>query len=358
MKTLKYKNFELDKENHDLRVKLHINDEQSHHQVPAPQKSIEVVKNFHEQLQVSADLYKLPLNPRPNTNNLNHLNTHLSGNKGKLSGAGAGGIINSVENFQMVNPKLVADDNNVLQQPIALKSSSTSTTPASNIDHGGQKNLLPLAAIPTVTPDTPDKGDRKNKSTTSNDRKAKLKRPVKVPNGFVPIPAENLDLNENENERYQNVRNANEAANAANEVGANERFYKSLNKPPNPNEINFPPVNEQENGAHELNDNNEFNIDDKGRKDHDHIHEIQDEKVNNNNVNNAAEEDTYDNLNHKKNAKNDDMDLEIINRPQEHKGNDKLLNEIAGDHGGYPEEEGDLHMEGPEAEEEGDGEFL
>lgn len=334
-------------------MKLHINDEQSHHQVPAPQKSIEVVKNFHEQLQVSADLYKLPLNPRPNTNNLNHLNAHILGNKGKVSGVGADGIINSVENFQMVNPKPIADDNNVLQQPIALKSSSTSTTPA-NVDHVGKKNLLPLAAIPTMTPDTPEKGGKKNKSTTSNDRKAKLKRPVKIPIGFVPVPAENVELNDNENDRYQNVREANDAANAANtanEVGS----YKSLNKPPNPNEINFPPVNELENGAHELNDNNEFNIDDKGsRKDHDHLHEIQDEKINNN-INNAAEEDTYDNLNHKKSAKNDDMDLEIINRPQDHKGNDKLLNEIAGDHGGYPEEDGDLHMEGPEAEEEGDG---
>ena len=352
LKTLKYKNFELERDIHELRVKLHISEDQSNHQVPAPHKPIEVIKNFNEQLLVSPDLYNIPLIPRINTNNLKQLSGEL-GNVGIITGNGASGIINSVENFQMVQ-KPVADDNNVLQLPYALKTSSTtSTTPASNIDHGGKKDLQPVP-IPTVTPDTIEKGDKKSKSTSSTDRKAKLKRPVKIPKNFVPIPEENVEMNENENERYQNARETN----AANEVGANDRFYKSVLKPPNPNEINFPPVNEQENGAHELNDNNEFNIDEKGHKDHDHLHEIQDEKVNNNNVNNAAEEDTYDNLNHKKNAKNDDMDLEIINRPPEHKSNDKLQNEIAGDHGGYPEDEGDLHIEGPEAEEEGDSESI
>lgn len=51
--------------------------------------------------------------------------------------------------------------------------------------------------------------------------------------------------------------------------------------------------------------------------------------------------------------RNDEMDLEIINRPGQGAVKDKLNDEIAGDHGkepdGYPEME-DLHIEGQQEE--------
>lgn len=110
-------------------------------------------------------------------------------------------------------------------------------------------------------------------------------------------------------------------------------------------------IDEMENVAHEINDN-DFNIEEKNPRSN-----LEDNfDADKNMVNNAAEEfDAHKPLD-KKSLRNDEMDLEIINRPVK----DKMNDEIAGDHGkepdGYPE---DLHMiEGqPEENDDlGDGE--
>lgn len=115
-------------------------------------------------------------------------------------------------------------------------------------------------------------------------------------------------------------------------------------------------IDEEENAAHEANDN-DFNIEEKNPRNN-----IEDALVDNNIVNNAAEEfDAHKPLDKK--LRNDEMDLEIINRPV-NGVKDKLNDEIAGDHGkepdGYPEME-DIHMvEGQQEGENddlGDGEF-
>lgn len=81
-------------------------------------------------------------------------------------------------------------------------------------------------------------------------------------------------------------------------------------------------------------------------------------------INNAAEELDGHKLEENKNLRNDEMDLEIINRGNDVKDrlhDQKLNDEIAGDHGkeaGYPE---DLHMiEGQNEENDdlGDGELI
>lgn len=103
-------------------------------------------------------------------------------------------------------------------------------------------------------------------------------------------------------------------------------------------------IDELENGANEVINDNDFNIEEKNpRSNPAGLDDTFDPDKNI--VNNAAEEfDAH--KPDKKALRNDEMDLEIINRP----GNgvkDKLNDEIAGDHGkepdGYPEME-DLHM--------------
>lgn len=96
-----------------------------------------------------------------------------------------------------------------------------------------------------------------------------------------------------------------------------------------------------ENGAHEINDN-DFNIEEKNPRSN--LEDTFDPDKNM--VNNAAEEfDAHKPLDKK--SHNEEMDLEIINRPA-NGVKDKLNDEIAGDHGkepdGYPDGMEDLHM--------------
>lgn len=266
------------------------------------------------------------------------------------------GIINSVENFQIIPKQLNSDqknnnDMNVLQEPPGMKiKSSTASSGTRKTSEVENKMLAPMAAIPTVTPE--------NKQASSTQSKLSplkiLQKPVPI--GVVPIPnipndfAKNNDdgpsLNHHiESNRYLNIIDNNDAINNKESI---------LNK-----RDNFQNANEIENGAHEINDNNDFNIDD--TKNHrDHMQDVlNDEKLNNLNgnnvINNAAEEDTniYDN-------KNDNVDLEIIKRGHNANNNnkfvnDKLMNEIAGDQGkDYAEEmREDLHMEEQGEDEDG-----
>lgn len=106
---------------------------------------------------------------------------------------------------------------------------------------------------------------------------------------------------------------------------------ETLNKPQNVE------IDESENRANEEHDN-EIDIEEKNPDRSNLDDALNPDK---NIVNNAAEEFDAHKPGEKKN-RNDEMDLEIINRPK-----DKLNDEIAGDHGkesdGYPEME-DLHM--------------
>lgn len=113
-------------------------------------------------------------------------------------------------------------------------------------------------------------------------------------------------------------------------------------------------IDENENGAQEVNDN-DFNIEEKNpRSNLAGLDEFNQDK---NIVNNAAEEfDAHKPLG-KKTLRNNEMDLEII-RPPNGGVKDKLNDEIAGDHGkepddGYPEVE-DLHMIEGQQEEDND----
>lgn len=333
-----------------MKEKSLLQEENEHHQVPAPIQHSNIYqkpnqeKSFNQQQVVSGDLYKIPITVKnltsfepkgissPSSNSV-RLTTSISSSKSSannnqaVKAKEANGIINSVENFQMI-PKPIADSNNVLQQPMMLKTSSTTTTtmPASKTNSKSNQ-VVPL--VPAMTPNS--------KNATKPSTKASVEKSKKnIPNGIVwPVPDTDLmdrEYPDNDLKDNQDL--------LKNELKDDKKFDDSLKIPQNnPNDIN-----ELENGAHEINDNNEndFNID----KDHDHIHDILDSDKNLNNNNAAEHED-------------DNYDLGQQKVLGGKKKNDKLMNEIAGDHGkegGYLEEMEDIHMDNHmEAEEEGDG---
>ncbi|KAG5681747.1 hypothetical protein PVAND_011156 [Polypedilum vanderplanki] len=297
----KYRNYQLEQEIKDLKTKLHIpidsnNNNEQQHRVSESSKNNNIDKSFQEQIPVSDDHYKIPINVRNRSSMKVMASTLLSTNNNKESKI-SNGIINSVENFQ-----IIADNqNNVLQQPVLGKSSSTSTTttPTSVIK---KENLaLPKSKSSPV-------------ATTTKSSK-------KLPKFVLPIPPD-IKNDDSNNQRESNKEEKKMA------------LDETLNKPQNEE------INEMENGAHEINDNdfNDFNIEEKNQRNHFDNFE-QDKNI----VNNAAEEFDAHKSGDKKNLGNDEMDLEIINRPPVNM-KDKLKDEIANDHG---KEEAylDLHIE-------------
>lgn len=304
------------------------------------QTSHDIEKNFNAQIPVSEGLYKIPIKLTNNTKTTNQMvktEDH--------------GVINSVENFQMIaKPILERNDQkleslNVLQEPPGnqLKSS----TPSDNRKTSENNNLIagPIV-MPTMTPKT-------KKTTSAVYKHGMLKtRSKPIPIGVVPIQIperindfvqnqENGSENKIESNRYMNHIDTN--------LDKSNKFDGSNDR----NDISFQNVNEIENGAHEINDNNDFNIIDDKNSHKDHLQEVlEDDKINVHN-NNAAEEDT--NLDDTK--MNDD--LEIMNKkiksPQKLETNEKLMNEIAGDQGKVPQypDDPDLHMEEQVEEEDG-----
>lgn len=153
--------------------------------------------------------------------------------------------------------------------------------------------------------------------------------------GILPIPELKSDAESSKNHPNEEVKAA---------------LDETLGKPQNIE------IDETENGAHEEHDI-DFKIEDKNNP----RGNLDDgfDPENGNVVNNAAEEFDGHNKAMDKKARNEEMELEIGNRPAV---KDKLNDEIAGDHGkepdGYPELE-DLHMiEGQQEENDdlGDGE--
>ena len=131
---LKYKTYQLEQENKELRQKLHIDTEDHHRSAPESPKVVD--KSFREQIPVSDDHYKIPIAIR-----------------NKVAGPGGSNariILNSVENFQIIQNN--EQSQNVLQQPVPLnsKSTTTTTTPTSIIKKENlvtpQKALLPSTA--------------------------------------------------------------------------------------------------------------------------------------------------------------------------------------------------------------------
>ncbi|CAH1722542.1 unnamed protein product [Chironomus riparius] len=200
-------------------------------------------------------------------------------------------------------PEQIVDSKNVLQQPALLNGkSTTTTTPTSIINNNSNKKLV----IP-------------NKLTSST-AASTTKSSRKLPKFVLPIP----DIKNDDSE----------VAKEPVKEDKKQILDETLNKPQNED------INDIENGANEINDN-DFNIEEKNQRNFDNM------DPDKNMVNNAAEEFDVHKPAEKKSLGNEEMDLEIINRPPNN-GNvkDKLKDEIANDHGkeeAYAEE--DLHLE-------------
>lgn len=263
------------------------------------------------------------------------------------------GVINSVENFQMIAKPIIERneqklEQNVLQEPPDIKLKSS--TPTENRKTSENNNLI---AGPIVMPEMTPKIKKTTAAVHKLVQKTKSQKPI--PLGVVPIPErmndfvqnqENVSENKIESNRYMNHIETN--------LDKSNKFDGSNDR----NDISFQNVNEIENGAHEINDNNDFNIVDDKNSHKDHLLEVlEDDKINLNH-NNAAEEDT--NLDDGK----INEDLEIMNKKlknaQKNENNEKLRNEIAEDQGKVPQypDDPDLHMEEPVEEEDGKFFFL
>lgn len=302
------------------------------------QTSHDIEKNFNAQIPVSEGLYKIPIKLTNNTKTTNQM----------VKTEDHGGVINSVENFQMIAKPILETneqklEQNVLQEPPGnqLKSS----TPSDHKKTSENNNLMagPIV-MPTMTP--------KTKKTTSAVLKLGIfkTKSKPVPIGVVPIPERMNDFVQNQENGSENKIESNRYMN---HIDTNLDKINKFDGSNDRNDISFQNVNEIENGAHEINDNNDFNIVDEKNSHKDHLQEVlEDDKINVHN-NNAAEEDT--NLDDTK--INDD--LEIMNKkiksPQKLENNEKLMNEIAGDQGKVPQypDDPDLHMEEQVEEEDG-----
>uniref|UniRef100_A0A182W031 Uncharacterized protein n=1 Tax=Anopheles minimus TaxID=112268 RepID=A0A182W031_9DIPT len=382
-----------------------------------------------------------------------------------------GGIINSVENFQIIPkplPAVAAPEgapaNNVLQEPHLMK---TSTSVSTSEKRSSDRNLqLPILAAPTVLPGPSLEhsskrsnnggdggggtlsGSSSSSSTTSTTTNASVRKAAgaapnrsvgsatrkplsnrhtkQVPVGIVPFPDIMPELEQNISENVLDNRYANVAAAAAGSTGgvaetaaggaASSASKKALadkqrRHGADLNFLNGGGANAaDDNGAHEVQDTEMRGkrpalggLDGERGAENGAVGAADDDQLgmgNENNLN-AAEEDTnlYDNAN--------DAAIGLGNKPQfggqhhldyndvmvpghggigRHIGSkrregpggggggidskgviidrlgDKLINEIAHDHGkegdNYPNEMEDLHLVGNEAEEEDESTFI
>lgn len=352
VKKLKYKNYRLEKqidaynEHCTWRPDDAIDsfDLQKQQDLIAQQHVKEIDKNFNAQIPVSENLYRIPITI------VNH--TIASSNRMLNSGVGnklseRGGIINSVENFQIFPKPIVDSNKDVMDEPPKIgderKSSTASNSLKSSVSINGELKM-PNAPAPTATP-----GNKLKTSSTTETHKFLLKTKTKpIPEGVVPVPEmvnfmmkQNDDMNEKEsqNDRYSNV---------VEEIGSKKSSDKV---------VNDVVLNDADTGAHEVLDNNDFSVDDHDRNHKDHLQEVLEDKILN--MNNAAEDDT--NIAYDKGLSlgkvNGDPDLKNVHKDDKLMQNNKLLNELDADQGKVAEyREDDLHLE--QAEEEGDGKCI
>lgn len=346
--------------------------------------------NFSEQISVSDNLYQIPMkilnhNGSSSTtnnsmsaavDNVNLIDRNINSNAyshlGYLGDGGGGrqivadshkqnhlGVINSVENFQLMQKPL--------GDPLANAAQPSSSTAKIGNAKTSEASLNGKFEIPNA----PMPEQLKLSSTTAANRRAEENfgkpRAKQVPNGVVPIQVNleemiNRDFdstNENaaQNNRYVNVADAMVAANVERKKAAVAAVQNN-----DANDANV---------AREVNDNNDFIVYDRSHKGHMPA-APGDNKFNV--INNAAEEDMnlYDN-NHNhfhlakaNGARGDDGDM----AGQRHRdgakqiahnglnANGKLLNEIDADGGrvAYADGADDAHMEEQLEEEGEDGE--
>lgn len=337
--------------------------------------------NFSAQIPVSENLYEIPIKIVNQTNNSTnsmktvshkgHNNAALANDKpvnGSIvqtveqNGGGGGkikarslGVINSVENFQLMQKPLA--------EPLsgdALKSSTAKiASPKSSQASDAAKLNAPIAPAPDQL---------KVSSTTAANRKAEENfgkpKAKQVPSGVVPIQANLEDIINQSLDNSQHAANGNENAarnnryvNVVDEVGGGGVAADATNpkldkkKAPAANHA----TNNDDNVAHEVNDNNDFIMYDRNHKDHMQA-ALGDANINA--INNAAEEDMnlYDNkFNVAKPNENGD-ELEAGPKADGNKvaqdDSNKLLNEIDGDQGRVAYED-DAHLEEQQEEEDG-----
>lgn len=294
-------------------------------------------------------------------NNSNKNNINNNSNVGPLNA----GVINSVENFQLMQKPLadpLAGDN--------LKSSTAKISNASpkTSEASANEKLFnaPNAPMPEQLKVSSTTAATNRKAAEENFGKPKAKQ---VPNGVVPIQVNleemmnrNQDSSQNgpngnenaaKNNRYVNV--VDEAADSINAGNAERKksaaAVAAVAAVQNNNEA-------IDNVAHEVNDNNDFIVYDRSHKDH-----IQAVLGDNNNkyhaINNAAEEDMnlYDNKVNLAKPIDDGDELGLMHRNDDskllaHHDSNKLLNEINGDEGRVAYGD-DAHLEEQMEEEDG-----
>jgi hypothetical protein len=344
-------------------------EQQQMHQIQPPlakpavvKSSVASIKNFDQQVLVSEDLYKIQIRTNRTDSNTNKHDIEPTKAKTdvvvKNPSSGGGmkrpvpimGVLNSVENFQIIPKPIAETNNNVLQQPVLIKTSTASTDAAKGkktSESEANKIVAALAVAPTQS---------SSSSSTKKKVQSNNKIKLKLPQGVPPAPLQSV----NEIEEQLDTNN-----------------YAKNNQPPKqeragPNKSNQNPQNlfdndtdEHENGAHEdvHEDNNLVDID-KNNQINSH-HHFKDVHNANNNNNNAAEEDLNlyngNDVAPKPQMRFVDLKGRVNNGNSflNNNKNEKLLKEIEGDHGKeYPDElEDDLPMDG-QAEDQGDGEFL
>ncbi|XP_062565150.1 uncharacterized protein DDB_G0290685 isoform X2 [Armigeres subalbatus] len=280
------------------------------------------------------------------------------------------------------NKKQIAQASNVLQQPQLMKTSTS--IPASLNKKTSERNSnfqVPILAAPTVIP--PD-GAKSSSSTTSTTtpsngsvrKPASKLRTKTLPVGVVPFPDNMEDLMKVEENNSENAIN-NRYLNVASHQNANAKNEKRARSD---KDLNFNNA-DQENGAHEVLNDNDFNLGGGGGgaagANNNQLQQPNLKEANQNGEN-AAEEDTnlYDQRifgNGHPQQQQQHGDYNDLHHHLDEPRNgvagkngigEKLINEIVRDHGkegdNYPNEmEEDLHLDGlPEAEDEGDdGEY-
>lgn len=346
VKKLKYKNYRLEKlidsynEHCTWRPDDAIDsfDLQKQQDLIAQQHVKEIDKNFNAQIPVSENLYRIPITIVNHTASSNRMYNSGVGSKRRESG----GIINSVENFQIFPKPIVEANKDVVDEPPKIgddrKSSTAINAQKSSVSSNGEVKM-PNAPVPTATP-----GNKLKTSSTTETNKFAMKTKSKpIPEGVVPVPEmvnfmlnKNDDLNEKEsqNDRYSNV---------VDEIGSKKSSDKG---------VNDAVVNDADTGAHEVLD--DFMVDDRNHKDH--LQEMLEDKILN--MNNAAEDDTnngYDKgLSLGKGNGDSDLNNNNVHKDGKSMQNNKLLNELDADQGKVAEyRDDDIHLE--QAEEEGDG---
>lgn len=298
------------------------------------------------------------------TNSLsNGLDPHLGGDGGDKKAFDNHrkhnlGVINSVENFQLMQ-KPLAD-------PLPIAASQSSTTAKISNAKTSEASVNGKFEIPNA----PIPDQLKLSSTTSANRRAEenfgKQRLKQVPNGVVPIQT-NLEemINRDVDASYPNESAAqnNRYVNVADAMVANAERKKAAVAAVQNNDA-------KDNVAHEVNDNNDFIVYERSHKEHMPA-ALGDNKFNV--INNAAEEDMnlYDNNKFnlaKANAEHgNDGDLNFAGHKRNDGGkllahnanndNGKFLNEIDADGGRVGYADGDeAHLE--EQMEEDDGEWF